>query len=229
VDTTVSETTQSADVPAWVPPATVQPPPTTAASATPGHSPAAEQRGKKLTQLVFTAANDLVPHVWYQLSRLGPAGVVGAAASAAAAVIATFTLFSLQAANDNLNSMILRAQHHRDTPITPEQGLTRVVDQLPRRAQMPAVLGQVYQQAQAAGIQLAKGQYSYRPAAKSDVGSYELDFPVTGQYPAIRDFINRIMTNIPAAGLHKLTVQRKVVGDPLVNADVRFVLFVRDK
>ena len=42
------------------------------------------------------------------------------------------------------------------------------------------------------------------------------------------DFIDRILTNIPAAGLHKLTVQRKVVGDTQVNADVRFVIFIRD-
>jgi hypothetical protein len=146
-----------------------------------------------------------------------------------AAAVAAFALLSLRAANDDLESQLLRAQHRPEAPVTPEQTLTRVVDQLPSRAQMPVVLSQVLQQAQAAGVQLAKGQYSYRPAAKSELGRYELDFPVTAQYPAIRDFINRMLTNIPAAGLYKLTIQRKVIGDPQVNADVRFVIFVRDK
>lgn len=175
------------------------------------------------------ALSALVPQARYQLTRLGPAGVVGAASSAMAAIVAAMALFSLQTGNDNLKSQILQAQHHHTVSITPEQGLTRVVAELPTRAQMPAVLGQVLQQAQEAGIDLNKGQYSYSPASKGEVGRYELDFPVTAQYPAVRDFINRILTRIPAAGLHKLTIQRKVIGDPQVNADVRFVVFIRDR
>src|SRR5262249_13236897 len=122
-----------------------------------------------------------------------------------------------------------QAQHPHTASITPEQGLTRVVAELPTRAQMPAVLGQLLQQAQEAGIDLNKGQYSYSPATKGEVGRFELDFPVTAQYPAVRDFINRILTRTPAAGLQKLTIQRKVIGDPQVNADVRFVVFIRDR
>jgi hypothetical protein len=91
------------------------------------------------------------------------------------------------------------------------------------------VIGQMLQQAQAAGVELAKGQYTFSPAARGNIGRYELDFPVTAPYPAIRDFIDRILTNIPAAGLHRLTIQRKTVGDTQVNASVHFVVFVRDR
>ena len=146
-----------------------------------------------------------------------------------AAIVAAMTLFSLRAGNDTLESRILQARHKHTVQITPEQGLARVVAQLPTRAQMPVVLGQILQQAQEAGVDLNKGQYSYSPATKGDVGRYELDFPVTAQYPAVRDFIDRILTRIPAAGLHKLTIQRKVIGDAQVNADVRFVVFIRDR
>lgn len=191
--------------------------------------PANASGARSVMLLVRNAARDLVPYAQYQLRRLGPAGILGAVASVAAAVIAAFALLFLQAANDDLNTRILRAQHRYEAPITPEQGLTRVVTQLPTRAQMPAVLGQVLQQAHEARVELAKGSYSYRPAARGEVGSYELDFPVTAQYPAVRDFINRILTNLPSAGLRKLTIQRKVVGDPQVNADVRFVIFVRER
>jgi hypothetical protein len=176
-----------------------------------------------------TACSGLVPRASYQLMRLGPAGVAGAAATAMAAVLAIFTLVSLQAANNDLATQILRAQHQHAAPITPEQGLTQVVTQLPTRAQVPAVLGKVLQQAKAAGVELVKGQYSYSAPTKGGVGRYELQFPVTAQYPAVRDFIDRTLTNIPAAGLHKLTIQRKVVGDAQVNADVRFVIFIRDR
>jgi Tfp pilus assembly protein PilO len=154
---------------------------------------------------------------------------VGIVAAVAATIVAASALFSLQAANEKLISQILHAQHQTSAPITPEQGLTRVVTDLPTRAQMPKVLEQVLQQAQQAGVELNKGQYSYSPSAKGDVARYELDFPVTAQYPAVREFIDRILTHIPAAGLHKLTIQRKVIGDSQVTADVRFVIFIRDR
>jgi hypothetical protein len=186
-------------------------------------------RVANLVTFVQSASHDLVPHARYQLTRLGPAGVIGAAACVAAAIILTVALISLRTANDRLSEQILRAQHRHAPSITPEQGLTRVVAQLPARAQMPAVLGQILQHAHAAGIELEKGQYSYSAATKGEIARYEADFPVTAPYPVVRDFIDRILTNIPAAGLQKLTIQRKVVADAQVNADVRFVIFVRDR
>jgi len=94
---------------------------------------------------------------------------------------------------------------------------------------MPAILSQVLQQADAAGVELAKGQYTYNVASASGVARYELDFPVKAQYRGVRDFINRTLTNIPSAGLYKLSIERKAIGDTQVNADVRFVIFIRDR
>jgi hypothetical protein len=185
-------------------------------------------KGSDLTARLQSAVNLWVPQAQYQLTRLGPAGVVGATATAAALVIAAVALLSLHTANVNLSSQILLAQHRPEPAVTPEQGLTRLVTQLPTRSQMPAVLGQVLQQAKAAGVGLAKGQYTYVAPSANGIGRYELDFPVKAQYPGVRDFINRTLTNIPAAGLDKLSIERKVVADTEVTADVRFVIFIRD-
>ena len=175
------------------------------------------------------AVNRWVPLAHYQLMRLGPTGITGVGASAAAAVIGVFALLSLHTANESLNAEILRARHRPEVTVTPEQGLIRAVAQLPTRAQMPAVLGQVLSQAKAAGVELAKGQYTYVASSTGGFGRYELDFPVKAQYPDVRDFINRTLTHIPAAGLDKLSIERKVVGDTQVNAEVRFVVFTRDR
>jgi hypothetical protein len=43
----------------------------------------------------------------------------------------------------------------------------------------------------------------------------------------VRYFINRPLRAVPAAGLGKLRIERKVVGGPVVSADIRFVVFVR--
>jgi hypothetical protein len=61
------------------------------------------------------------------------------------------------------------------------------------------------------------------------VGRYELEFPLKAEYPKVRDFINRTLNAVPSAGLDKLRIERKAVGDALVNADVRFVVFVRSE
>jgi hypothetical protein len=189
-------------------------------------------RGPKTPNLVprlQNAVNRWIPEVQYQLTRLGPAGMVGVGASAAAVLIGAFALLSLRTANENLTLQISQAQHRPQVEVSPEQGLTRAVAQLPTRTQMPAVLGQVLAQAQAAGVELAKGQYTYVAPSAGGFGRYELDFPLAAQYPGVRDFINRTLTRIPAAGLDKLSVERKVVGDTEVNAEVRFVIFTRDR
>jgi hypothetical protein len=175
------------------------------------------------------AVNQWIPQAQYQLTRLGPAGIAGLGASAAALVLGLFALLSLRTANENLTVQILRALHRPQQTVTPEQGLIQAVAQLPTRAQIPAVLGQVLQQAQAAGVELEKGQYTYVASSSGGFGRYELDFPLKAQYPGVRDFINRTLTHIPAAGLDKLSIERKVVGDTQINADVRFVVFTRDK
>jgi hypothetical protein len=187
-----------------------------------------EPQGSGLTVRLQNAVNRWVPQAQYQLTRLGPAGVAGATATAAAVVVGAIALLSLRTANENLSSQILLAQHRPAAAATPEQGLTRVVAQLPTRSQMPAVLEQVLQQARAAGVELAKGQYTYVAPSAAGIGRYDLDFPVKAPYPGIRDFINRTLTHIPAAGLDKLSIERKVIADTEVNADVRFVIFIRD-
>jgi len=204
------------------------------ASATPVRQPPRELRirGPKTSELIprlQNAVNRWVPLAQYQLTRLGTAGIAGMSAAAAAVVIGLFALLSLRTANESLNAQILRARHHPEVTVTPEQGLIRAVAQLPTRVQIPAVLGQVLQQAKAAGVELEKGQYTYVASSAGGFGRYELDFPVKAQYPQVRDFINRTLTHIPAAGLDKLTIERKVVADAQVNADVRFVIFTRDR
>jgi hypothetical protein len=186
-------------------------------------------KGSTALRQLHKAATGLVPHAQYQLSRLGPAGVTGAAATLAAVILGSVALLSLRAANQDLNAEISRAQHRPRATVTPEQGLIKVVAQLPTRAAMPAILSQVLQQADAAGVELAKGQYTYNVASASGVARYELDFPVKAQYRGVRDFINRTLTNIPSAGLYKLSIERKAIGDTQVNADVRFVIFIRDR
>jgi hypothetical protein len=188
--------------------------------------PAVTERPSALAR-VQAAAGQLAPRVQYQLARLGVAGQAGLASLTVAAVIAVSALIPAQHALQSLSADIVRAQHVSATAMI-EQAVPRLVASIPTRMQMPAVLGQVYAEAQAANVPLDTGHYVYTPAKAGGIARYDLDFPVKASYPNIRTFINRTLTVVPAAALDKLHVERKAVGEELVNADIGFVVFVRE-
>jgi hypothetical protein len=176
---------------------------------------------------VRAAAGTLVLQSHYQITRLGQAGQVGLAALTAAVAIAASVLIPARHAIESLGEDIARTQQHSHGGATPQSSVAHFVSTLPTRAQIPAVLGQVFQQAKQAGVALDSGHYAYSAAKSGGIARYELEFPVKADYPNIRTFINRTLATVPAAGLDKLHVERKSVGDSRVNADIRFVIFVR--
>jgi hypothetical protein len=173
-------------------------------------------------------ASQLVPQMQYQIARLGPAGQAGLTAVVAALVIAVSTLLPARHALEALSAELARAQHPSATAIA-DQVIPHLVASFPARAQIPAVIGQVVIQAKAAGVSLDKGHYLYLPPKSGAIARYELEFPVKAGYPEIRSFINRTLSAVPAVALNKLHVERKAVGDPMVNADIGFVVFVRSE
>ena len=169
-----------------------------------------------------------LPIAWYHMARVGPAGLLGGAALLAGALIAMFALVGGRNATDALSVQIAHVQAHPSAAVAGDAGVSKVVAALPRRQEMPAVVGLVLEQARAANVTLDNGHYTYSvPKGGNAVGRYELEFPVKATYPNVRDFINRTLSAVPAAGLDKLRIERKVVGDPVVSADIRFVVFVR--
>jgi hypothetical protein len=178
---------------------------------------------------VQAAAGEVIPRLQYHVTRLGTAGQAGLAALTAAAAIAVGALLPAWHAMQNLSLNLAQAQH-APSGYSIAQAVPRLMASLPTRAQIPAVVGEVYAQAKAAGVPLDNGRYVYAPARSGSVASYELEFPVKGAaYPALRTFINRTLAAVPAASLAKLQIERKVVGEQAVNADIGFVVFVRSE
>jgi hypothetical protein len=175
---------------------------------------------------IQAVAGQLVPHLQYQIARLGPAGQGGLAALTAAAAVAIGALVPAYHALQTLNANLARAQHPAAVHGI-EEAVPRLVASLPTRAQIPAVLGQMYAAAQASGVPLGAGHYAYSPAKAGAIAHYELEFPVKAGYPEIRTFINRTLSAVPAATLAKLHIERKGVADQTVNANIGFVVYVR--
>jgi len=173
-------------------------------------------------------ASELVPYAQYQLTRLGIAGQAGLVALTAAAVVAVSALIPAQHSLQALNAELANARH-APAAMSADQALPRVIATLPTRVQMSGVIGQIVAQAKTAGVSLDTGRYVYTPAKGGEIARYELEFPVKASYPDIRTFIDHTLTAVPSAALGKLRVERKTVGDAVVNADVGFVVFVRSE
>jgi hypothetical protein len=165
-------------------------------------------------------------HLQYRLARVGAAGLAGAGGLIAAALVLAAVVLPQLSSISRLDAQIATVQHG-GAATHPLQGIARLVSSLPTRQQVPLIVGQVLEQAQKAGVALDTGHYSYSSPKAGQLGRYELEFPVKAAYPNIREFIDRTLTAVPAAGLDKLRVERKAVGDTVVNAEVRFVIFVR--
>lgn len=199
-----------------------------AAVATPAIASARPARHAVLAANAQSALAHGVRQLRYQLMRAGPMGSTGLAALALALVMAVAVWLPAHRAELALRADLLQAAgglHGGPLAGGPIHSLAG----LPGRAQVPAVLAQILAEADQAGVTLDQGHYSYRPPQNGAPARYGLDFPVKGEYPRVRDFIDRTLTAVPAATVEKLHIERKNVGDPLIHADIGFVLYLHEE
>jgi hypothetical protein len=98
---------------------------------------------------------------------------------------------------------------------------------LPTRKELPAILSVVITQATEAGLELESGQYEFAPSRSGRIARYRLNFPVRGTYPQLRQFIDGTLAALPAVALEGLRLERKTVGEDVLDADLGFAVIVR--
>lgn len=197
-------------------------PPAPTAVAPPRHGPPAlSQAAGRTLQTLRTR----LPLLRYRIERLGLAGLGGLAALIATFGIGLFVLLPAHRSIVALSDQLARGEPA--SRVQPAGGEPALLASLPTRAQIPAVLGQILVAAGAAGVSLDQGRYAYDPPHSGRLGRYSLEFPVKAPYPNVRDFIDRTLRSVPAAGLAKLRIKRKDVGSTRTQADIGFVVYLR--
>lgn len=80
-----------------------------------------------------------------------------------------------------------------------------------------------------AGLVLSKGEYreAFDPNAK--LWTYQVTLPVRGAYAAIWAFALQSLQAIPFASLDDIGFHRDAIGDPDVEARLRFTIYLRDR
>jgi hypothetical protein len=204
------------------PPAVVSAPPT---------APSVVARGRQaeLRKFVGTAVTRAVPMLVYRMNRVGRSGMAGCALILFAGVFFLAAVLPQFGQISALRTEILQAQQQAGPDASPHVRLSRFLDNLPKRPQLPAIAGKIFSLAAAAGVTLDRGRYELAPLHSGHLARYRMTFPIKGRYPAIRHFIDATLLAVPSAALEGLRIERKTVGDDNVEAELGFSVFVRNE
>jgi len=161
----------------------------------------------------------------YQARRLGGATIAGIAA-----VVLAVTLFIANNLPQGSAIAALKGQLAQLVPVT--KGAVAPLSAsalatLPPRSKAPEIVAKILEEARAAGVELPRGQYEYLPARDGVAARYRMTFPVHATYPQLREFMDRTLVALPAVAVEGMRIERKAVGDPAVDAELRLSAFVR--
>jgi len=172
--------------------------------------------------------NEWLSRATWTISRTGRPGAVGIALLLAAALFLFSTHRKVAAEVESLRADLATAQRQARTAAADkvtEPGTA--MRALPARTDMPAILGQLFDQATRAQLAVDTAKYEINATKSSDVVRYQIAFPVTGTYPQIRAFLDATLATMPAVALHDLAIDRKSIGDGDVEAQLRMTVYTR--
>lgn len=110
--------------------------------------------------------------------------------------------------------------------VTKRSQLANFYGFFPLAESVPELLGTIERAAQGNGLRLEKGEYRLTREADFPLARYQVTLPLRGSYGDVRGFVNDVLDAVPSAALEELTLKREVIGDPALEARVRFALFL---
>ena len=173
------------------------------------------------------AQNEWLPLATWHVTRSGRTGLAGIGLALAAAVF--FFSTNMQVSNEvaGLRADLAKAQSHPVVVAPLANEAQQTLRHLPSRADMPALLGVLLKQADAAKLSLDTGKYEAQASKSGDITRYRVSFPVVGSYPQVRQFIDAVLVALPAASITELNIERKTISDGQVEARLRLTFYTR--
>ena len=182
-----------------------------------------------ITQL---SVSSIVPYARYGAQKIGPAGIVGLS-------LCIFSIVAFLSANGPLRESIAtqesalegarvaagnqRVSRDRNDPAA---DVRQLVSQLPSRNDLPQILGQIVTVAAAAGLSLERGSYEFTTTESGSISRYQLDLPVRGSYPQVRQFVENTLATVPVVALESMRVERNDVSNQSISAELQFAVLV---
>jgi hypothetical protein len=165
------------------------------------------------------------------LDALGPAGVAGVGVLLFCLPFWFTALAPAQAEVKRRNAAAERLQARLPVQAQPERGdhaadLERFYSRFPTVDRLPGELNALYAHAKVAKVQLLQGEY--RMESKSGgLTAYHVTLPVRGSYPQLRQFVGRVLKEMPTTSLDAVRFERKKAADAQLEAQVRLTIYLR--
>jgi len=168
----------------------------------------------------------------YRLDRLGPPGQVGLALMGASLLGCLMLLLPVLVETQGLRSDIKNrsaaaavAAANSKSSNAPDGSRPRGLRTPPVTLESEATLREVFAAASASGLELARGDYTSNLSRDTGGSSLAISLPVTGSYPAIRQFIAAILNSNSNIALEQIRLTRTDIETEELSATVRFVIF----
>lgn len=168
-------------------------------------------------------------------TRFGAINIIACVLAVSAILAWAWAIPALRAGLESQKQAIAEARRALDAvaelpPEPPktqaEERLALFYDNLGEKAYAEQQLKTLF--AVAAKNNLALRQAEYKPAHDKNGGfhTYQIHLPVKGPYSAIRQFCEQVLLAIPFASLDEMAFKRESVGNPALEANLRFTLYL---
>jgi len=164
------------------------------------------------------------------LDALGPAGVAGVGVLL---FCLPFWFTALAPAQAEVKRRTAAAERQARLPgqAQPEPGdhaaeLERFYSRFPKVDRLPAELNALYAHAKVSKVQLLQGEYRME-SKTGGLSAYHVTLPVRGSYPQLRQFVGRVLKEMPTTSLDAVRFERKKAADAQLEAQVRLTIYLR--
>lgn len=104
--------------------------------------------------------------------------------------------------------------------------LERFYSRFPRVERLPSELDALYAHAKVSKVQLLQGEYRMESRGAS-LAAYRVTLPVRGSYPQLRQFVGRVLKDMPTTSLDAVRFERRKAADAQLEAQVRLTIYLR--
>ncbi len=160
--------------------------------------------------------------------RLGLAGCVALALLAAGALALAWSLKARRLAHEPLPPAPAQLAQAAPPP-TSNENLDHFYASLGEKRHAEQQVRQLFDIAAKTGLALQQGDYKFSVDKASRVATYQVTLPVKGAYQNIWQFSMQALTAIPFAALDDIAFRRETISEPVVEARLRFTLYLKDK
>lgn len=176
-------------------------------------------------------------HLWNLATLWRAVGLPGWATAGLIALCVVMWLGGIQPQRTGIGALEIEsaalqqriaAQASRPIPpdTSPRQQLALFMQRFPAESEMAGSVGVLNAVARRQGVQLNQAEFKFSVEPSGLLGRYSIVLPVKADYRALRGFIREAMREMPGLALEELNIRRSDAKSPVLEAQLRFVLFV---